>query len=260
MEVLVGPTFSIGGDVPSNGSPFGVAPSPQEKHQVGVAPPFLFLKEENGDDDESPISSRAGSGIHPDDLSDSSSSIGAPDDSDEEEEDEDDGVASSEKTNVLGSLTSLEDALPIKRGLSNHFSGKSKSFTNLSEVNTVNTVKELEKPENPFNKRRRILMANKWSRRSFYSWSNPKSMPLLTLREDVDDDDDDDNDHSKGLRGRQDQESNENPSKEVLTQGMVARKLQERRFSKFGMKSQSCFSLSDLQEEEDDEDEDEDDQ
>jgi hypothetical protein len=78
---------------------------------VGVAPPFLFLKDVDGD--ESPISSRADSGTHPDDLSDSSSSIGAPDDSDEdEEEDEEDGVVSS--NNALGSLNSMEDALPIK--------------------------------------------------------------------------------------------------------------------------------------------------
>ncbi|KAF9661986.1 hypothetical protein SADUNF_Sadunf18G0006300 [Salix dunnii] len=240
MEVLVGPTFSIGGDVSSTGSTYAVAPPPQEKHQVGVAPPFLFLKD--GDGDESPISSRADSGTHPDDLSDSSSSLGAPDDSDEdddEEEDEEGGVVSSKKNNALGSLNSLEDALPIKRGLSNHFSGKSKSFTNLSEVNTVNSVKELEKPENSFNKRRRILMASKWSRRSFYSWSNPKSMPLLALHED------DEEDHSKGSGGAQGEDNKQNPSK-----------LQEKRFATFGLKSQSCFSLSDLQEEEEEEEED----
>ncbi|KAJ6673830.1 hypothetical protein OIU85_012801 [Salix viminalis] len=252
MEVLVGPTFSIGGDVSSTGSTYVVAPPPQEKHQVGVAPPFLFLKD--GDDDESPISSRADSGTHPDDLSDSSSSIGAPDDSDEddddEEVDEEGGVVSSKKNNVLGSLNSLEDALPIKRGLSNHFSGKSKSFTNLSEVNTVNSVKELEKPENSFNKRRRVLMANKWSRRSFYSWSNPKSMPLLALHED----DDGDEDHSKGFGGAQGEDNKQNPS---LTQGIIARKLQVKRFPSFGLKSQSCFTLSDLQEEEEEEEEDE---
>ncbi|KAJ6732151.1 hypothetical protein OIU79_003300 [Salix purpurea] len=234
MEVLVGPTFSIGGDVSSTGSTYVVAPPPQEKHQVGVAPPFLFLKD--GDDDESPISSRADSGTHPDDLSDSSSSIGAPDDSDEddddEEVDEEGGVVSSKKNNVLG---------------------KSKSFTNLSEVNTVNSVKELEKPENSFNKRRRVLMANKWSRRSFYSWSNPKSMPLLALHED----DDGDEDHSKGFGGAQGEDNKQNPS---LTQGIMARKLQEKRFPSFGLKSQSCFTLSDLQEEEEEDDDDDDDE
>lgn len=139
-------------------------------------------------------------------------------------------------------------SLDFRRGLSNHFSGKSKSFSNLLEVNTVNTVKELEKPENPFNKRRRILMANKWSRKSFYSWSNPKSMPLLALPEDEDDEDD----HNPRLGAGQDEENEENPSSEA--QGIIARKLHERRFAKFGLKSQSCFALSDLQEDEEDDD------
>lgn len=72
----------------------------------------------------------------------------------------------------------------LRRGLSNHFMGKSKSFTDLSQVNTV---KELQKQENPFNKRRRVQIASKWSRKSsFYTWSNPKSMPLLPLLEDED--------------------------------------------------------------------------
>lgn len=51
----------------------------------------------------------------------------------------------------------------------------------------MSSVKELQKQENPFNKRRRVLIASKWSRRSsFYTWSNPKSMPLLPLAEDSD--------------------------------------------------------------------------
>ncbi|XP_027332592.1 uncharacterized protein LOC113847593 [Abrus precatorius] len=144
MDVLAGPTFTI--DVPS-----------------------------------SPPPSYAG------DSSESSSSIGTPDDS----EDENDNVSPQEeeeevqsKLKGLNSLNSLEESLSIKRGLSNHFVGKSKSFTDLSKVSTV---KELEKQENPFNKRRRVLIASKWSRRSsFYSWSNPKSMPLLPVDEDDD--------------------------------------------------------------------------
>lgn len=74
--------------------------------------------------------------------------------------------------------------------MSSHFEGKSKSFTDLSQINS-DSVKELKKQENPFNKRRRLLIASKLSRRSaFYSWSNPKSMPLLPVVEDEDDDDD----------------------------------------------------------------------
>ena len=124
--------------------------------------------------------------------SSSSSSIGAPDDSDVEDDasfkgsaDDDEEAQSRFRSGSFGSLASLEESLPIKRGLSNHFPGKSKSFANLSEVGTV---KDLEKRENPLNKRRRVLIASKWSRKSFYSWANPKSMPLLTLKEDEEND------------------------------------------------------------------------
>ncbi|CAI0414378.1 unnamed protein product [Linum tenue] len=129
----------------------------------------------------------ARSGKSLEDSSDrSSSSVGAPDDSDEEDDGESNSSngASSSMKKGLGSLGSI-DAL---KGLSNYFAGKSKSFASLSDAClAVSQAKDLEKPEHPFNKRRRILMANKWSRRSsFYSWHNPKSMPLLTLNEDDD--------------------------------------------------------------------------
>jgi hypothetical protein len=61
------------------------------------------------------------------------------------------------------------------RMLSSHFSGKSKSFANLSYACTV---KDTEKSEKPFNKRR-ILFSSRIS--SFYSSFNPKSMPLLSF-------------------------------------------------------------------------------
>ncbi|XP_034693862.1 uncharacterized protein LOC117920438 [Vitis riparia] len=110
---------------------------------------------------------------------------------DDEDDDEDDIVSSSGgggndvvSTNTgFCSLGSLEGSLPIKKGLSNCFTGRSKSFSNLSDVNTV---ADLQKEENPFNKRRRTLIAYKLLRKNsgFYSWQNPNSMPLLTLEED----------------------------------------------------------------------------
>ncbi|XP_004498569.1 uncharacterized protein [Cicer arietinum] len=159
MDVMLGPAFSI--DVPSS-------------------PPY------------------AGNVFFDGDSSGSSSSIGTPDDSDIEndnvspkrnrEEDDEDEVQS--KFKGLNSLDSLEDSLPIKKGLSNHFIGKSKSFSDLSQVTNV---KELKKQENPFNKRRRVLIASKLSRKSsFYSCFNPKSMPLLPVDEHDDDDDEED--------------------------------------------------------------------
>ncbi|KAE8664304.1 F-box protein AFR [Hibiscus syriacus] len=118
-------------------------------------------------------------------------------------------------------LSSIEDSLPIKRGLSNHYAGKSKSFGNLSDISSV---KEVPKVESPFNKRRRLLLANKWSRSrksSFYSWQNPNSMPLLALVEDDDED------------------------TEIKQITSVKPKLQQSNL-RTSFKSQSCFSLTDL--------------
>lgn len=123
----------------------------------------------------------------------------------------------------------------FRRGLSNHFPGKSKSFANLSEVGTV---KDLEKRENPLNKRRRVLIASKWSRKSFYSWANPKSMPLLTLKED------EENDEAP---------KEENPEREELEKENHG-EAESCRLLKFhekmrlrSFKARSCLSLADLQ-------------
>ncbi|XP_054789295.1 KID-containing protein 1-like [Prosopis cineraria] len=162
MDVLPGPTFIIDHDsLPSYGSQ-----NQKDGHvrRVMERPQFY-----------------AG-----DDSSQSSSSIGAPDDRGDEEDGEE--VQSNSKRGIaLDALDSLEVSLPIKNGLSSHFEGKSKSFSDLSQVSSV---KELQKQENPFNKRRRVLMASRRSLRSaFYTGSNPKSMPLLPLHEDEQEDD-----------------------------------------------------------------------
>ncbi|KAG5034301.1 hypothetical protein JHK87_009211 [Glycine soja] len=171
MEVLVGPAFTI--DVPS---------SPPQ-HAGSDDRIFLNVSPEEGDGSNFRISGPpkffAGG------ESESSSSIGTPDDSDNEEEEE---VQSQLKIRTgLGSLDALEESLPIKRGLSSHFDGKSKSFSDLSQMSNLSNLKELQKQESPFNKRRRVLIASKWSRRSsFYSWSNPQSMPLLPEKKQED--------------------------------------------------------------------------
>uniref|UniRef100_J3MH86 Uncharacterized protein n=1 Tax=Oryza brachyantha TaxID=4533 RepID=J3MH86_ORYBR len=95
------------------------------------------------------------------------SSIGdeSEEDDDEEEEVESKGETWRRKTKKCGGaltcLDALDDALPIKRGLSNFFSGKSRSFANLQDVaagaTAASGANEIAKPENPFNKRRRIL-------------------------------------------------------------------------------------------------------
>ncbi|EEF46794.1 conserved hypothetical protein [Ricinus communis] len=254
MEILVGPTFSI------------EVSSPQDNHPRvdSAAPNCIFLKDEEDDEIGGLISTRIGPGIRINELddnsTDSSSSIGAPDDSDEEGEEVDSGSSSSK--GAIVSLDALEDSLPIKRGLSNHFAGKSKSFTNLSDVSSsVNTVKDLVKPENPFNKRRRTLMANKWYRRksSFYSWSNPKSMPLLALAEEEEEEEeaqqlDHRRHHHHHLHHQEESESEEEEedneeSSHPRRQLPKLSKLQDRKF-RTSFKSHSCFSLTDLQEDE----------
>lgn len=196
----------------------------------------------------------------------SSSSIGAP--SEEDEEDNDDVSSKEVQSNFkrgLGSLSSLEETLPIKRGLSNHFIGKSKSFANLSDVGTV---KDLEKQENPFNKRRRVLIASKWSskRTSFYSSNNPKSMPLLALNEDGDEDEDE-NEHQERQEYPSSSSSSSSPSSSTSTSTSekkeqegdqklherIPSKLHDRRLLSFKSR---CFSLSDLQEREEEDDDD----
>ncbi|XP_022754425.1 uncharacterized protein LOC111302834 [Durio zibethinus] len=220
MELLVGPTFSI--EVAASAT--YVRDGPQEK----ISSSCLYLKEDDvGFDDSSPGSDRVSSYASYV-SSESSSSIGSLGDSDDEVEE---GVVSSGGRGGLASLRVLEDSLPIKRGLSNHYAGKSKSFANLLDISSV---KELHKAENPFNKRRRVLIANKWSSRksSFYSWQNLKSMPLLAWNEDDED--------------GEDKETPSSNDKLSVSVAATKPRLQQSKL-KATFKPQSCFSLADLQ-------------
>ncbi|KAJ6854071.1 putative histone H3.v1 [Iris pallida] len=96
------------------------------------------------------------------------------------------------KNGSFSSLSSLEESLPLKRGLSNYFSGKSRSFSNLSECGNAD-VGELAKPENPFNKRQRILTS--LSRRASCS-SIATAMPsLFSPQHAVKEEDEDEDEH-----------------------------------------------------------------
>ncbi|XWS17909.1 hypothetical protein CRYUN_Cryun33cG0109100 [Craigia yunnanensis] len=216
MEALVGPTSGY------------VRDRPQDK----ISSSCLFLKEDDDVDGEdlTPGSDRGSPAV----SSESSSSIGTPGDSDEEEEE---GVISSGDSLGLASLGSIEDSLPIKRGLSNHYAGKSKSFANLSDISSV---RDLQKAENPFNKRRRVLIAKKWSRKSsFYSGQNPYSMPLLALNEDDENGEDKETPSSSSS-------SSSSSSNDKISVAATKPKLQQSKL-KASFKSQSCFSLTDLQ-------------
>ncbi|KAG6598807.1 hypothetical protein SDJN03_08585, partial [Cucurbita argyrosperma subsp. sororia] len=236
MEVLFGPpSFNI---PDASSSSFvrdrtAVSPPPQ----LRVDSPWNAIKSDFG---------RFASGKSPEDeidyRSDSSSSIGVPDDDSDEESVSstggDRGEVQSKLNAGLNSVESLERSLPIKRGLSSHFSGKSKSFANLAEAKSV---KDIEKPENSFNKRRRFLIASKLARKtSFYTWPNPKSMPLLALREEEHHDDGDgDEDESLAPYSSEDNEDEEEEPKEKRFSDFQHRRL-------MSFKSRS-FSLADLQ-------------
>lgn len=71
----------------------------------------------------------------------------------------------------LDTLSLLENSLPIKRGISKFFTGKSRSFTSLSDAISI---KDLSKPDNPYNKRRRNLLVsgNNWDRNRFCPTGN----------------------------------------------------------------------------------------
>lgn len=166
-----------------------------------------------------------------------SSSIGVQSSSSEEEDDEERGNEVQSKLKDEGALTSmdsLEDSLPIKRGLSNFFTGKSKSFASLSDA-SAGSARDLKKEENPFNKRRRILIANKISRSRRASYSSLiTSLPSLlspehALQEGMEEEDE-----------RGEENSSLAPLPKPLSHG-VGRGLSK------AFKSPRSFSLSDLQ-------------
>eukprot|EP00252_Welwitschia_mirabilis_P016093 TRINITY_DN35593_c0_g1_i1.p1 TRINITY_DN35593_c0_g1~~TRINITY_DN35593_c0_g1_i1.p1 ORF type:complete len:231 (-),score=48.53 TRINITY_DN35593_c0_g1_i1:52-744(-) len=105
---------------------------------------------------------------------DFSSSIGENSNADgEEDRDDDDDCQDKEVQSSfkgpLESISALKDSLPVKGGLSRFFTGKSKSFTTISDAVSL---KDLVKPENPYNKRRRILLS---SSRSNKNWVKHRS-------------------------------------------------------------------------------------
>lgn len=92
----------------------------------------------------------------------SSSSIGENSDDDEEKQDcgeENEEVQSKLKENPFDSaIGALEQALPIRRGISKFYNGKSKSFASLGDA-TCSSIKEITKPENAYTRKRKNLLA-----------------------------------------------------------------------------------------------------
>ncbi|RCV31899.1 hypothetical protein SETIT_6G215000v2 [Setaria italica] len=178
----------------------------EEEEESGGAE--AAVRRELEEEEEEALSENSSIGV----ASSDSSSIGENSASDKEDGDEEEVESKVEGLGLmgLGTLESLEDALPIKRGISNFYAGKSKSFTSLAEAAATAAAKEIAKPENPFNKRRRVLAA--WNRRraSCSALATAYLPPLLApdhavLEEDDEegaDDEDEDHQPGGGLRSR----------------------------------------------------------
>ncbi|CAN6848944.1 unnamed protein product [Brassica oleracea] len=103
----------------------------------------------------------------PSSSSATSSSIGK--NSDDEEDfhggEGEENEAESTYKGPLDLMESLEEVLPVGKGISSFYNGKSKSFTNLAAeaakaLTSSSSMKDLAKPENPYSRRRRNLLCH----------------------------------------------------------------------------------------------------
>jgi hypothetical protein len=94
----------------------------------------------------------------------SSSSLGRnSDDSSEDSSDREDSGGVEVKTTKfkgpLDTMKDLEQDLPVKKGISKFYSGKSKSFTSLADAAGETCVQKIVKPEDPYAKKRKDSLA-----------------------------------------------------------------------------------------------------
>ncbi|GAU33194.1 hypothetical protein TSUD_206530 [Trifolium subterraneum] len=96
----------------------------------------------------------------------SSSSLGRNSDDNDSSEDssdrEDSGGVEVKTTKFKGPLDTikdLEEDLPVKKGISKFYSGKSKSFTSLADAAGETCVQKIVKPEDPYAKKRKDSLA-----------------------------------------------------------------------------------------------------
>ncbi|KAI4376452.1 hypothetical protein MLD38_014213 [Melastoma candidum] len=69
-------------------------------------------------------------------------------------------------------MEELEQVLPMRRGISKFYNGKSKSFTSLADASASSSVREIVKPENAYSRRCRNLMAFN------HVWDKNRPFPL----------------------------------------------------------------------------------
>ncbi|KAK7383371.1 hypothetical protein VNO78_29048 [Psophocarpus tetragonolobus] len=102
-----------------------------------------------------------------------SSSIGRNSDvSSERSMEEGENEVESAYNGPLHAMETLEEVLPIRRGISQFYNGKSKSFTTLADAVCTPSVKDIAKPENSYSRRRRNLMALN------HVWDKNRNYPL----------------------------------------------------------------------------------
>ncbi|XP_075473613.1 KID-containing protein 1 [Primulina tabacum] len=118
------------------------------------------------------------------------SSIGIPSDDDVEDHGEVQSRISG--GGALNSLASLETSLPIKKGLSLHYDGRSKSHSNLAEAR-LEEATQLAKTEHAFNKKRRLINISqkfrKYSKKPSNNIVHQSSMPAFPSEDREEDDD-----------------------------------------------------------------------
>ncbi|KAG6414295.1 hypothetical protein SASPL_127014 [Salvia splendens] len=124
-------------------------------------PPELSPPDQrSSDEDRGSFSSSASSSIGKN--SDEHPSGGSGSDEDE--------VQSHFKGGPLENLDSLEEVLPVKyvilKSISKFYSGKSKSFTSLSDAASIPSIEEITKPENAYTRKRKNLLVfnNIWDK------------------------------------------------------------------------------------------------
>ncbi|KAL5559548.1 hypothetical protein UlMin_035759 [Ulmus minor] len=129
---------------------------------------------------DSPEDGRVAGGDEGKDLSgcsaSTSSSIGKNSDlserSSSDGEDCEENEAQSSYKGPLEMMEALEEVLPVRRGISKFYNGKSKSFTSLMEACDSPSIKDIVKPENAYTRKRRNLLAFS------HIWEKNRSFPL----------------------------------------------------------------------------------
>ncbi|CAA0838426.1 Unknown protein [Striga hermonthica] len=108
--------------------------------------------------------------------SSSSSSIGKNSDlsekSMEKSEDGEEVQSTYNKGGALDAMEALEEVLPIRRGISSFYNGKSKSFASLVHASSFSSsIKDIAKPDNAYARKRRNLLS------CSLNWDNKNRKP-----------------------------------------------------------------------------------